>query len=257
MIKNVTIQPPINVIGKPQVSFSNSHFDAAIFNEGYNVTIESMIKCPCRTKNSEQLSDCQNCLGTGYVFINKTEDKAIISSINSNTEYKDWSEVKLGTVSVSLMRRGYLSFMDKIIVQDSQVIQSQVVYPIEFNSNVFAYTIYDIDSIVDIFKFVSVDQQLLRLVENVDYTFERNKLLFILTEPFEEFTVSVRYWHKLQYFVIDIPHTIRNNYKKNNLGRQELQLLPINGIARLSHYIVDNQNFNGTNIIDNTYTLTV
>ena len=257
MIKSVQIQPSPNIVGKPQVSFSNAHFDAAIWNEGYDVTIENMIKCPCKTKNNDQLSTCENCLGTGYVFINKTKDKAIISSINSNTEFKDWSEVRLGTVTISLMSRGYLSFMDKIIIQDSQAMQSQVIYPMEFDGNVFAYTIYDIDSIVDIFKFVAPDQPLLKLVQDVDFTFERNKILFNLITAYSEFVVSVRYWHKLVYGVIDIPHVLRTNYKKNNLGRQELQMLPVNGVARLWHFIVDAQNYAGTNIFDNSYTITI
>lgn len=68
-----------------------------------------------------------------------------------------------------------------------------------------------------------------------------------------DYTISVRYKHKLQYSVLDVPHANRNSYKKNNLGREELQKLPVHAIARLTHYVVDSQNFAGDKIFDNSY----
>ena len=70
------------------------------------------------------------------------------------------------------------------------------------------------------------------------------------------FTVSVGYRHRLQYHVLDIPHVIRNSYRKDNKGRDELQKLPVNGIAKLSHLVIDALNFAGDNIFDNSYQTT-
>jgi hypothetical protein len=311
MAKQVKILDSPDLIQKPRVDFRGSEFDAVTWTKGIDVVIESSVECPCKSTNNDNLSICQNCRGTKWVFINSTQDRAILSSINFSTEYKDWSVEKVGTINVTLQRRGYLSYMDKIIVKDSQVIQSEVIYPKVFNSNFFSYTIYDITSVVEIFQFVTPTEKLALLVEGIDYTVERNKVLLTINptadiaslkaitgysannkvlmsstgEAFnfssasveipddikvikpddvtlpaagrwirtDDLAISIRYWHELQYYVLDTPHTIRNSYKKNSQGRDELQLLPIHGIARLSHYVVDSLNFTGDNIFDNSY----
>jgi hypothetical protein len=311
MAKNVNILPAPDLVQKPRVDFRGGDFDAVTWQKGLDVIVESAIECPCKSKNNDQLSTCGNCRGTGWVFINNTQDRAILTSINTETKYKEWSVEKAGTVSVTLQRRSYLSFMDRVTIKDSQVIQSEVIEPKVFNSNYFSYTIYDIDDVVEVFQFVDSNEKLALLEEGVDYTVERNKVLFTIT-PTDDLTslkaitgylpnnkvllssagkaynysslstetpdddlvikpdditlpdpgrwvkaddlaVSIRYWHKLQYQVLEIPHVIRNSYKKNTQGREELQLLPIHGIARLSHYVLDALNFQGDNFFDNSY----
>lgn len=255
MIKTVKIQPAPNLVGKGNASFNKEDYSALVWNKGYVSTIENAVKCPCKTKNNDHLSTCQNCLGTGWIFINKIQDMILFNSINSNTEFKNWSAEMIGTISITTESRSFLSYMDKITILDSRVMQSQILYPISFGTNYFAYTIYDIDDIVEIFKFVSPSSKLQKLELGIDYTFERNKILFT-SIPTEDYVVSVRYYHKLVYGVIDIPHVIRNSYRKNKpTGRNELQILPVNAIGRLWHYIVDAQNFTGDNIFDNSYQL--
>lgn len=310
MAKQTKILPTPNLIGKPVVNFTLEEHEAMVWNKGYNVTIESAIKCPCKTKDNDHLSTCENCLGVGWVFINSVQDRAVLSSINFETAYKEWSAEKLGTVNVTVMRRSYFSYMDKIIVQDSSVRQSEVLFPFAFNTNYFAYTIYDIDSVEEVFQFQSVIEPLLKLEETTDFTVDGNKILLVTTPVADiialkaltgyinnqkslltagilyqfnsistttpdddliilpddiilpdpgrwlkltNLTLSVRYYHKLQYYVLDIPHTIRNSYRKDSQGRDELQKLPVNAIARLSHYVIDSQNFAGDNIFDNSY----
>ena len=69
-------------------------------------------------------------------------------------------------------------------------------------------------------------------------------------------TISIRYLHKLQFLTIDIPNSIRNSYRKDSQGRDELQKLPVNGIIRVAHFVVDAKNFDGTNIFNNSYNIT-
>jgi len=311
MVKTVKVLESPPIIGRPSIEFKGDDFNALIWKRGLDVIIENAVKCPCKTRNNDHLSTCKNCLGTGWVFINPVEDRAVISSINSETKYKEWSEEKIGTVSISLQRRSYLSFMDKVTIKDSEVLYSEVLQPIVYNTNFFAYTIYSILDTVEVFRFVSGDVALQLLVKDTDYTIDDNKIIIttsnvadltalkadtsysnykktivtgldkiyefdetstttpddanvvkpddILVENagrwllLENFSISVRYKHRLQYEIIDTPHTIRNNYKKDNQGREELQQLPIHGVGRLVHYVMDAPNFAGDNIIDNSY----
>jgi hypothetical protein len=253
MAKQIKIQQTPNLVGRPSAQFENEAFAALIQQKGYDVVIESAVRCPCRTKENDHLSTCQNCLGTGWVFLNPVQDRAVLSSINSSTQFKDWSQENMGTVNVSLQSRTFLSFMDKVKVLDAQTVHSQLLYPQNFNGTYFAYTIYDILSVIEVFRFVSATSMLQRLVEGTDFTIDRNKIIFS-SVPASDFTVSVRYYHNPVYGVIDIPHIIRNSYRKANVtGREELQILPVNGVARLWHYMVDGLNFIGNNVFDNSY----
>lgn len=309
MVKQVEILASPDLLQKPRVDFRGDDFNAINWTKGYDVIVEQAVKCPCKSKDNDQLSICQNCLGVGWVFINNTQDRAILTSVNFDTQYKEWSELKIGTANITLQRRSYLAYMDRITVVDSQVVQSEVIYPQIFGANYFAYTIYSIDDIVEVFAFLGPTEALQLMVEDTDYTVERNKILLTYSTAADvttlkavtgyqandkysitssgsiynfnttstatpdddavilpddstgagrwlklvNFSISVRYWHKLQYHVLDIPHVIRNSYKKNELGRDELQLLPVQGIARLSHYVVDALNFAGDNIFNNSY----
>lgn len=310
MAKKIVIEPTPNLQAKPNVTFKVEEQNAAVWNKGYDCIIEDAIKCPCKTKDNANLSTCKNCGGSGWVYINSTQDRVVSHSINSDTKFKEWSEETIGTVSMSFARRSQVSFMDRITIVDSNVYHSEVVYPKGYQNNLYAYTIYNIESIVEIFRFITADQALKLLVLNTDYTFERNKVLFTntpvadiaalkaltvhtdeqismvdnttiyeysssstatpdgddvvipnnITHPapgrwlkIDNFVVSLRYNHKLQYHVIDIPHIIRNSYRKNSLGRDELMNMPVNSIARLSHYVIDAPNFDATNYFDNSY----
>lgn len=309
--KQIKVLPTPNLVGKPVVNFTVEEHNALVHNKGLNCIIESAIKCPCKTKDNSYQALCKNCMSTGWVLINPVQDRVIVSGINSETQYKEWSAEKLGTISMSFARRDYeLGYMDRVTIVDSLVPQSEVLYPFGFSDNFFAYTIYPIESVIEVFQFESVSSKLKLLVQDTDYTFDGYKLLFTntpvadvtalkaitgyetgnkalvnstnfynfdvtstatpddnnvvkpdditLPDPgrwlkLSNFTVSVRYRHKLQYFILDIPHVIRNSYRKNSLGRDELQKLPINAIGRLVHWVIDKPNFAEDNIFDNSY----
>lgn len=251
---NIIVQQAIPVIqGWPRVDLNLEGFEAIVQTKGLDVTWEATILCPCRTTDNSNLSTCQNCMGTGWVMVNKTQTKMILHSMNANTKYKEWSEEKLGTASVTAMNRDKLSFMDRIIVNGAEGIQSQVIYTKLYSNQVYAYTIYDIESILDLFVFVDATHKLTKLEEGIDYTYTRNKILF--TSLTVGKSISIRYKHKIQYHIIDLPHDVRNSYEIDTNGRDSQTILPINAIAKRSHYILDSLNYLGDNILDNSYTI--
>jgi hypothetical protein len=104
-----------NLIGKPNVPlFENNLFESVIWNKGYDILVEQAVACPCRGRSGSAKPTCLNCLGLGHMFINPIQTKAIISSINKDTKYKNWSMEMTGTIAVTVRGDDHFSFFDKI-----------------------------------------------------------------------------------------------------------------------------------------------
>ena len=116
----ITTQSP-NLIGQPSVEFRKNDFDAAIWNKGYDVIVEQAIRCPHNYKDNQAITTCQNCLGLGWVFVNPKQTKAIITSINTETKEKQWSEEKLGTIQVTTRDVDRFGNMERITLKNDSV----------------------------------------------------------------------------------------------------------------------------------------
>lgn len=257
MAKTVITQTPPNLIGTPRIDFNPEDFDIFLQQHGYDIEYQRSVRCPCKSKGSDNTIKCRNCGGTGYVFINPIKTRAAVVSINATTKFKEWSEEKLGTVSITLRSIDYIGFMDKIIILDSQGIQAEVLYPIVYNDQLFSFTIYNINSIVDIFMYNGDDKPLKKLIEGVDFSFTEgeNKILFNAAyKATDNFTISVAYRHYLAFNVIDLPHNIRNNYVIQQAGEDKNIIFPTQAIAKRSHYILDAPDYN-ERLFDNSYIL--
>jgi len=66
-------------------------------------------------------------------------------------------------------------------------------------------------------------------------------------------SVTISYDHKVQYHILDLNHDIRNTIKLDNVSREKLLELPISAVGRRVHNVVDAYDFNGTNLVDNSY----
>lgn len=252
----ITSSPIPNLVNHPEVSFHKDRFDELLYAHGYEVIYESSIPCPCRSKeNGSPKSDCQNCGGTGWVLFNPIETRMLLQSINMPTKYKSWGKENLGTVTISSRAINKLDYMGRVTVNDSDSMYSQVLYPGVYKNVLFAFTIYDIISIEEVFLFQNSDEPLLKLNSD-NYSFDGNR--FILDSSYasiDNLTVSVRYHHRLQYHIIDLLHETRRNYiaDAGTKGYDENQVLPFTAIARLSHYVLDAANFEKDNTIINDY----
>ena len=68
--------------------FNKQDFDEAVFEHGYSVTLERALRCPCAVEaNNGALSNCTNCGGGGWVFINKRSTVIVTQSMNRNTKF--------------------------------------------------------------------------------------------------------------------------------------------------------------------------
>lgn len=262
MTKSITQQSSPNLIGQASPEFRNNDFEAAIWQKGYDVVVEQAFMCPCATDGSSPKTDCQNCLGVGWVFINPIQTKAILHSINTDTKFKSWTKELIGTYSVTLMYKDGISYMNRVTLLNNALIEnkstySDIVKVRDIDGNPFVFLAYKSIDILGVYAFNGSSRALIKIPsteysisETNDYvlniTYELNDILNFNGE------LSVLYKHELQYHIIDIPHDIRNSYINNSDGQSEQINLPINAYARKAHNVVEVANRDGTGIIDNS-----
>lgn len=239
--------------GVPRVDFLYPDFDALVDNKGYEVIWERAIPCPC-SKRVQHQSTCRNCGGSGWVFINPTRIKAVCQSLNKNTRYKDWSVEMLGTAAITVKSMFHLNFMDKITIENSISPRSEVLIAREWNGQLYAFTIYPILEVTDVFLFLGTSEPLRLLQKGIDYTFELNRIVFFPSSCVREgSSVSVTYEHKVQYNIIDLNHDIRNTFILDNKSRENNTNMPIAAIMRRVHNVIDAPNLTDDNLVNNSY----
>lgn len=252
-MKGTPIKTPtyVNKSGTIRTDFWTPDFDILVDNKGYDVVWEKAIPCPCRRRQNTNMSACRNCLGTGWVFINPTQIKAIATSLNRDTKYKEWSQEMLGTASFTVRHEYHLNFMDRFTLLNSTSMQSENLIVRRWGDKKFVITIYPADSIREVFRFVNGDSPL-ELISEDHYRIENNFVVFD-NHIKEGDSVSITYEHKVQYHIIDLNHDVRNTIILDSQSREQDLHLPIAAVGRRVQYVLDASNYTGDNIIDNSY----
>ena len=253
---------PPNSFGIPKTEFKKEYFDSAIWEKGYDVTIEKAFKCPCMTIDNSALPTCQNCLGTGYNFINPIKTKAFLHSINFSDHIKSWSEELLGTVSVTVRNVERLSFMDRITIINSAIIDNKVIFSEAKTirgdiGNEFVFLSYRPIDIIGIYLFNNSTTKLILLTEDNYSISTANPYVINFNYDFSTIldfngVCSVVFLHEITYHVLDLPHDIRNSFIVGYTGKEQQILMPINAIARKANNIMSLSNKNGLGLLDNS-----
>lgn len=255
--KAVLTQTPPSM-GTQQVHFDRKQFDDFITAKGYDCYIERAIKCPCQAVATGQpLPSCLNCAGTGWVYINKQETRLAAVSMSNLNKYQQWSEVNLGTISISSSPGDKLGFMDRITLLELQMWHSELVTLRKSNdgTKVFAFTRYFPISVFEVYQF-NGDSNPLIYVDPSLYTVTNNQILFDMSTfvGYVGQSFSLRYTFNPMYLVIDI----NRDLIKQSVGRicntltDDRENLPLHSVARLAHYVLDAPNLQGNSVFDNT-----
>lgn len=234
----------------PIADFNLDYFNTLVFTKGLEVIHERALICPCKQKGNGHLSDCKNCLGTGWIFIEPKRSRMIIHSINMDTKYKGWSEEKIGTISVTSRSDEQFAFMDRITIEESEVILSQMMYPFELSGEVLGKTIYGVEEILNFYKFENSGVALKPIVDHYSFYNDEKNVIKFDSGVVADDCLSITYKHKIQYHIIDLVHEMRKSLIYTG-GKFEEIFLPVNAIARRSHYILDSDNVYGTLLIHN------
>lgn len=247
-----------NLLGQPDNKlFKKDAYDAVIWQKGYFVILEQAVACPCRGKSGEAKPTCQNCMGYGWVFINPIQTKAIITSINYNTKFKEWSPELIGTISVTFRDIEKLSFLDKVTLRDRTSVISEVKPVINNGEIKFIFCSYKVKTINFILVFSGDNNKLIKLTADDFEVSQTNNFVVIIKDsaplPLDfNGVVSIDYEFNPSYNIVDIPHDIRASFISNNKGQLEEIVLPVQGVARRSHIILgEPSNYAGNNLLNN------
>ena len=263
--KPILAETPLDLSNQAIAPFLNaSSFKQAISNHGYDVLLEKALFCPCKDKANGHVDvSCKNCGGTGWIFINKIKTRALISHINQQTKFLNWTENNVGTISISTSAEDKVGFMDKVTILDVETVFSQIVHARKSSSNkLFAFLAYEPISIEALYLFESSESPLIPISEG-QYTILNNKLIlddvFLnalvgVTDPHLQYlNLTVRYYHLPVYHIIDINREVMKNRSKDcNTGNRTLKELPISSVGRKPHTITETPSFTGDGLFDNT-----
>jgi hypothetical protein len=253
--KAITSTTPVESV-EHQVRFEPGRFNSLIFDKGYDVFIDKAIKCPCTVKGSGQaLLTCNNCIGLGWLFINRTETRVVMQQLKADFKFENWSQTTAGMSKITARAVDKLSFMDRIILREVEGFFSEVVLVRNFNEEKVVFPLYEPLEIESLFLFVG-DKSPLKPIYEKDYKIDGYKI--ILSDKFdsiENMSVSIRYRHLLSYHIIDMNRDIMKVRSKNcTLPNEQLTDMPISGMARKAHYIFDNIKYEGEGrVIENNY----
>jgi len=266
MNKTVITTTPASV-GTPQIHFDRTKFDDLIYDKGYAAYIDRAVQCPCRVLATGQpLSDCQNCGGVGWFYIDRQSTVLACSSISNKTKYETWTVSNAGTVNITSRPEDKLGFMDKVTLTELESWFSQAKYLTQLSDlSYFTFLTYAPTEVFDVFIFAGSTTPLAYLTPS-QYSFSDNKLLIPHTtitglgiSGVTQYSVSLRYVHNPAYYIIDINRDLikqRVDSCANPTNTINKTNMPLNAIGRRAHFILDAANFAGTNLIDNTPTRT-
>lgn len=242
--------PPKN---NGRADFNQGLFDTTVWDKGYNVYIDKGLSCPCRnTGDSQALTACRNCGGSGFIFINRTKTKAVIQAMNIESTFKEWSFERKGTAKITVINDNKLSFMDRITLIDATSNITQLVKGKLHSDNKYRGMVtYPIKEIEAAFIFVDENTPLTHAIEGTHFTVvDGNWIEF--ANGFETVTMTLRYKHNPMYYIEDETRTVMTTIKAQS-GKEELQQMPLSAIGRAAHYVLNQQKFNTAYLFNNNF----
>lgn len=246
-----------SLYGQPQVQFRPNDFNAAIWSHGYDIICERAVRCPCQGNGGAPLPDCQNCHGFGYFFINPTRTKALITGLNKSTNHVQWSPELIGTAAITVRDedKELISYFNRVTLEDEYAVFTEMIISREMRTGDFAcFMTYAPIEVESVYAYQSSDSPLVKLSQEEYYISEDNPYCLVVNSDKVGFEsgVSVTYKHRVEYHIIDLPHEIRASLGKNKLsGQFEILKMPIQGIGRRSHLVLNKPDFGGGGVIYN------
>lgn len=234
--KKITLQQSPNLAG-PIPEFIKNEFDRAVWAKGYFVIHEKAIMCPCGSTPGHFNPGCPACGGNGYFFVDPVKTRALITGVNVDTKYKEWTIDRAGTISVTIQDEGpKLSFYDRITFTEKFGFYSENYL---VNEKSFVWLTFEPIEILGVY-FYNIETNQPELLPNTAYSVNEsnNYVLEIVDKSLSGKIISVYYKHHVQYNIIDLPHEIRASNVVDSNGNLSKIDLPDQAIARRANFFV-------------------
>lgn len=241
-----------------RVDFDQKQFTDIINQKGRRVLLKKALMCPCKSSATNFQSNCKNCGGTGWIFVNPTETRMIVQGINLVNDFAPWSEENRGFANISYNACEELSYFDQLTLLDGEAFFSQVLFFQEAQDEaIFTYTTYPVREIKYIGLFKGIGEPLQKLVAGQDYSVHGNIITLndnlIQNGNVENTNITVRYKHAPVFHLVEMKRETMQTFEFKD-GGDVLKHLPLSAIARRAHYIPNIENLAGNRLLDNDYT---
>lgn len=242
-------------IDPPRVDLVKNDFDTLVYQKGRDVLYEKALQCPCKSKATNQQSNCKNCGGTGWVFVNPKKTRMVVTGVAITTDYKAWSEESRGMINITANESEQLTFMDRITLLDGNAIFNEVLHFKKTSNNiVFAFSAYHIKQILYAGLFISTSSGIQRL-DKSQITIEDNIVKLnpsIVPNTLNEVSITLRYIHAPTYYIVEMKRETMQTFKYQ-IGNELIQHMPLSAMGRRAHYVLTAPNLQGDRLIDNSY----
>jgi hypothetical protein len=239
--------------GTPErVDFEKVDFDNLVKTKGVRLYHEEALRCACVSEQSgSAFPSCVNCFGVGFVFRNGSNVKGVVQSVGYNPKYTQWSEVNAGTAMVTARFENRLAWMDRLTIMDGEGVFTETVYVKELiiggQTKLIGLCTYEPLDVSVAYRFEGESVSNVLLAEGTDFELTGRKLE-LLTGSIgtnRSIHVSLRYRHRPQYIVMDIPKDVRNTRVVESGGVEKRKSLPVNAMIKKVHYFMGYQGIAG------------
>lgn len=237
--------------------FQQEEFDILFRDKGYNVIWEKALQCGCLGAGSDHQTNCQNCGGTGWLFVNPTATRMIVTSLAVNKDFQtlDQGSIDMGYSQITARYEDKIGFMDKIILTDSVSSHHEVLFPVldSGSGNYRASTRYDIKAVEFIGHFTGTGTVYTKLEEGTDYVISNNIVEFLTNVTADNQKVTIRYRHNPVYHIWDQPRETITSLLVKGANRRDPYNMAIRGMGKRAHLILNAENWAGNRLLDNSW----
>jgi hypothetical protein len=253
-----------------RADFVPEWFETLILQKGRKIIHETTLVCPCKNLAGGHSSSCQNCGGSGLVFVNPTEVKMIVTNSDVAFKLKEFILESESTINITASHQLRLAYNDRLMLKDSISWFGEDIQFFKEDINgitrVLGRSSYPIIELEMMFLFVNVITPLRRMTP-ADYTISNN--IIYLSEEFVNSYPSdrddgvagikgtVRYSHHPYYMISEMKRESMEQYIpdwKNKSQEDQLKRLPIAAIAKRMHDVIKSKDIT-KELLNNSFTI--
>lgn len=205
-----------------RIQFNVPDFFSLIDDMGMSVLWEKSYLCTCRNPITKAPDPtCPICMGRGIAYLPSKKVKVAIQSQDRSVTNADLGLYDSGTAIATTLPESTISFRDRLSLPDVKIQQSLLFDVTDKRVRDGMWLSYDVDEIA-----LAVTDNGKMIYENEDYTFNKEKNLFIPKEHLLGKNVSLNITTVLRYIVIDLLKESRYQYTNKGTQLEKFESLP-------------------------------